>query len=215
MKITKLGHCALLVEEGKARLLTDPGMFTSEKHISLTGLTAVLYTHDHADHFHLQSLRIVLKNNPKCRVICNSSVASILEKESIPHEIIDDGKSIDVNGVAIDGHGMHHATIHESQPAIQNTGLMIGGRLWYPGDALDVDPGVKPDIMALPIAGPWMKLSEALDYAIKLQPKSTFPVHDMILSELGNGGHQRIATSVLETHGVRLFAIELDREYEF
>lgn len=205
----------MLIEERGVRLLTDPGAFTAEKNVALTGIDAVLFTHEHADHFHLESLRTILKNNPKARIICNPSVADLLVKESISHEVVGDDHTTDVNGVQINGHGTKHAEIHSSLPAMQNTGYFIAGRLWYPGDALDVDPGVKIDIMALPVAGPWMKLSEALEYAIKLQPKSTFPVHDMLLSDLGQGVHQRIVASVLETRGVRFFPIELDKEYEF
>ena len=69
--------------------------------------------------------------------------------------------------------------------------------------------------MALPLAGPWMKLSEAIDYALKIQPGSVFPVHDMILNDLGHSVHERIAASVLEPKGVRFFPIELDKENEF
>ena len=215
MKITKLGHCCLALEERGVRLLTDPGAFTADKHSALTGLDAILFTHEHADHYHLQSLRAILKGNPLAKVICNPGVAALLVKEGIAHEVVGDGDTFDIKGVNIAGHGATHAVIHSSLPSVQNTGFFIAGRLWYPGDELTVDPGTKPDIMALPLAGPWMKLSEALDYALKLQPKSAFPVHDMVLSDLGNATHQRVAASVLEPRGIRFFAIELDKEYEF
>jgi L-ascorbate metabolism protein UlaG (beta-lactamase superfamily) len=215
MKITKYGHCCMRVEDGKATLLIDPGSFTAEKQSTLTGVSAVLYTHEHADHFHLQSLQSILRNNTKCRVICNPGVAALLDKEGVQHEVVGDGQSTEVNGATVIGHGTLHAEVHSSLPAVQNTGFVVAGRLWYPGDALSADPGIKPDIMALPLCGPWMKLSEALDYAIKLAPGSVFPVHDMILNDLGNGIHQRIASTVLESRGVRFFAMELDTEYEF
>jgi hypothetical protein len=69
--------------------------------------------------------------------------------------------------------------------------------------------------MALPVAGPWMKISEALDYALKLQPTSTFPVHDMILDSALTGFLPQLVASILEPRGVRFYAIELDKEYEF
>jgi hypothetical protein len=37
----------------------------------------------------------------------------------------------------------------------------------------------------MPIAGPWMKISEALDWVEQLQPKVAFPVHDAILHNPG------------------------------
>ena len=215
MVITKLGHCCMLIEEKGVRLLTDPGSFTAEKHSSITGLDAILYTHEHADHYHLQSLQSLLKNNPKAKVFCNPSVATLLAKEGIPHEVVQDGNDTEVNGVTISGHGMTHAVIHSSFPPMQNTGFMIGGRLWYPGDDLNSDPGVQPDIMALPVSGPWMKLSEALDYAIKLKPKAAFPVHDMILNPALTGFVPQMVGSILEPRGTRFYAVEIDKEYEF
>jgi L-ascorbate metabolism protein UlaG (beta-lactamase superfamily) len=215
MKITKLGHCCMLIEEGGVRLLTDPGTFTEGKISQVTGLSAILFTHEHADHYHLQSLRTLLKNNPQAKVICNPGVASLLQKENIEHETLADGNTTDIKGVAIEGHGTTHAVIHSSMPVVQNTGFLIAGRLWYPGDELTVDPGKRPDILALPLAGPWMKLSEALDYALKIQAQSAFPVHDMILSDLGHSVHERVAAAVLEPRGVRFFPIGLDKEYEF
>jgi L-ascorbate metabolism protein UlaG (beta-lactamase superfamily) len=215
MKITKLGHCCLLVEENGVRLLTDPGSFTAGKHSVITGLDAVLFTHEHADHFHLQSLHTILQVNPKARVLCNPSVGALLSKEDIRHEVVGDGQSADVKDVTVEGHGATHAVVHSSLPAMENTGFFIARRLWYPGDALSVDPGTAPDILALPTAGPWMKLSEALDYALRLKARSAFPVHDMIQSDLGRGIHARIAASILEPRGVRFFDIELEKEYEF
>jgi len=205
----------MLIEEKGVRLLTDPGSFTADKNVSVTGLDAILYTHEHGDHYHLQSLQILLKNNPKAKVLANPSVAALLAKEGIAHDVLQDGDDTEIKGISVSGHGSAHAVIHSSLPPVQNTGFLIGERLWYPGDELTADPGVQPDIMALPVAGPWMKISEAIDYAIKLKPKSTFPVHDMLLNDFGNGVHQRLATSILESHGVRFFAVELDKEYEF
>jgi L-ascorbate metabolism protein UlaG (beta-lactamase superfamily) len=215
MKITKLGHCCMLIEEKGVKFLTDPGSFTADKHASLTGLDAILYTHEHGDHYHLESLQSLLKLNPKAVVLCNPGVAALLSKENIPHEIIDDGKSSAVKGVEIDGHGTTHAVIHSSLPSVPNTGFLIGGRLWYPGDELIVDPGIKPDILALPLAGPWLKFGEAIDYALKIKPKMAFQVHDMILNPVFAGFVPRMATTILEPRGIRFYPVELDKEYEF
>ena len=85
---------------------------------------------------------------------------------------------------------------------------------WYPGDALTEFPQ-NSAVLALPIAGPWMKLSEALDYAIKLKPTGCFPVHDMVLSDAGAQIHRRIAKNILEPQGIQFYETELDKEYEF
>ena len=45
MRLTKFGHSCLLVEEGGARVLLDPGSF-SEGFETLEGLTAVCVQHE-------------------------------------------------------------------------------------------------------------------------------------------------------------------------
>lgn len=205
----------MLIEEKGVRLLTDPGVFTADKHASLTGLDAILYTHEHADHYHLQSLQALLKINPKAVVLCNPGVGTLLSKEGIVHEVIGDGNATEVKGVPVDGHGSAHAIIHASLPSVQNTGFLIGERLWYPGDQLTVDPGIKPEILALPVAGPWMKFAEAIDYALKLQPNMAFPVHDMILNPMLTGFLPQMASTILEPRRTRFVPVELDKEYEF
>ena len=79
--------------------------------------------------------------------------------------------------VVVVGIGENHAEMHSSIPLSANTGFFIDGRFWYPGDAY-TDPKREVEILALPVAGPWMKISEAIDYALMLKPKVAFPVHD-------------------------------------
>jgi len=213
MKITKLGHCCLLIEEGGVRLLTDPGTFTREKHELVTGLDAILITHEHQDHFHTASLGTLLAKNPGARVICNTGVGRILGQENLRHDVLEEGELTDVKGVVIEAYGSVHAPVHPMLPAMENTGFLVAKRLWYPGDAFTKVP-IKPDILALPIAGPWMKVSEAIDYALSLSPSLCFPVHDMLLNDQGRGIHERVVSSLLEPRGTRFIPLELDKEYE-
>ena len=62
MKITKLGHCCLIVKEGNITILTDPGSYTTDQN-TVKGIDIVLITHEHGDHFHVESLKAILKNN--------------------------------------------------------------------------------------------------------------------------------------------------------
>ena len=50
MKITKIGHCCLVLEEESIKILTDPGSFTIEGQEQITDLDVVLITHEHQDH---------------------------------------------------------------------------------------------------------------------------------------------------------------------
>ena len=204
----------MLIEENGARLLTDPGALTSEKHTSLTNLDAILFTHEHWDHYHLVSLRILLKSNPKARVVCNASVASLLEQAGIPHEVVGDKESMEVKKVLIEGFGTAHAALHSSLPGMFNTGFFINNHFWYPGDSF-THPGKSPDVLALPVAGPWVKLAEAIDYALTLKPKKCFPVHDGVVIQTLSTTLQKIPAVVLEPQGIQFYPIELNKEYEF
>lgn len=177
MKITKLGHCCLLVEIKDKRILTDPGSYTVEGHSKLENLDYILFTHEHQDHYHLDSLKVILEKNPQAVVYTNSSVSELLKKEGIKHTKVSHGESASLGEVNVIGIGEKHAQMHSSIPLSSNMGFFIDGRLWYPGDAF-TDPKRPVEILALPVSGPWMKIGEAIDYALELKPKVAFPVHD-------------------------------------
>ncbi len=213
MTITKLGHCCLLIEVRGVRIMTDPGVFTKDLHERERGLDAVLITHEHADHLHVASLRALRAANPAARIICNTGVGRLLAAEGIPHEVLADGATTDVKGVPIAAAGTVHATVHASLPLVDNTGFFIAESFWYPGDAFTRIEAA-PAILALPIAGPWMKLSEAIDFAIAQKPELCIPVHDHVLSEDGRAVHERVTGSILEARGIRFLPLEIGKEYE-
>src|SRR3989344_1783026 len=108
MKITKFGHCCLLIEIDGVRILTDPAMF-SKGHESVRNIDIVLITHEHPDHFHLDALKIILKNNPQAKVITNSSVAKLTE--DIKVSVVGNGQSIAEQGILIEGIGTKHGAV--------------------------------------------------------------------------------------------------------
>ncbi len=211
MKITKFGHCCLLIEVDGVRILTDPGTFSTQQN-EIKNIDLVLITHEHADHFHIDSLSAILKNNPQAEVITNNSVGVLLAKNDITFMTIEEGQSANVKGILIEGFGNDHALMHSSIEPIQNTGYLIANKLFYPGDSF-TDPGKKVEILALPVAGPWMKLSEAIDYALEIEPKACFPVHEGILKQPGTT--HSIPPSILESKGIQFIILEIDEEHEF
>jgi len=180
MKITKIGHCCMVVETKGIVILTDPGVFTTDQN-KLTGVDLLLITHEHADHFHIQSVVEILGQNPQVKIITNNAVGKLLAVENIPFELVDDGKSYTYKDVVISGHGHKHAEIYKELGQVENTSFMIDGRLFFPGDAY-YNPNKSVEILALPVAGPWAKISDAITYALHVKPKVAFPVHDAVLS---------------------------------
>lgn len=211
MKITKLGHCCLLIEEKGLRILTDPGNFSTLQN-DVTKIDVIVITHEHADHYHIDSLRIVLKNNPQATIITNKAVGLLLDKEGIPFQLIEDGQHITIQDVLIEGYGEKHASIYPIViPDVQNTGYFFAGRLFYPGDAY-YNPKKMVEILALPVGGPWVKISEAVDYAKEIKPKMCFPVHDGMLK--APGGAHFVPNKVLTPEGIVFKVLEVGIEYE-
>jgi len=204
MKITKFGHCCLLVETGGKRILIDPGMYSHGQNF-VKGVSAVLVTHEHLDHLHLESLRVVIENNPGVRVFTTAGVGKLLDAEQVVHEVLSHRLSAKIGSVDIEGFGKKHAEIYRTVPPVDNTGFLIGGKFFYPGDAF-TDPGVPVEILAMPFSAPWLKISEAIDYVKQLKPKTCFPVHDGLLKSLGP---VRILTEkLLKEAGIRFQVIE-------
>ncbi len=200
----------MLVEEKGVRIIFDPGKYSTQqsevKHIDVA-----LITHEHSDHLDIDSLKQLISNNPDVIIYTNHSVGVLLGKKGISFSILEDGQNIFIEDVSIEGIGSDHACMHQSIMSVENTGYLIAGRLFYPGDAF-THPQRKIEILALPVAGPWMKLSEAIDYAIAVNPSFCFPVHEGILKVPGST--HLIPPKVLEGHGITFSVFEIDKEYE-
>ncbi len=184
MKITKYGHCCLLIESQGLRLLTDPGAYSIiPEHIQ--GIDAVLITHEHADHLHMDALKSVLAASPASEVITNSGVGKLLRGESINFRIVEEADEYLLQGkVRIRGFGREHAEIYRTVPPVYNTGYLIDKIFFYPGDAF-TQPHQQIQCLALPVAGPWLTIAQAIDYARAVNPKRCFPVHDGNLKTAG------------------------------
>ncbi|HEV7449278.1 MAG TPA: MBL fold metallo-hydrolase [Candidatus Paceibacterota bacterium] len=221
MKITKLGHCALILEVesptgGTLRILTDPGSFTIEQNVQ-TEIDIILITHEHGDHFHIDSLRELLVKNPKAAVITNQAVAAIIQKEGIGAvvSIVGDGQAMDANGVRIEGFGRLHAEIYKEVGRVENTGYMVANKFYFPGDAFH-NPGKPVDILALPAGGPWMKASESIDFCLEVKPRVAFPVHDgMIRPELRAFLSYGMSKGFLEAAGIQFVPLPAGESQDF
>lgn len=211
MKIKKYGHCALLIEENGIRILTDPGNYSLSQTEALN-LNAVFITHEHSDHLHLDSLKTLIQKNPGVRVISNSGTGKILAREGISFELMEDGAEGDISGLKVSAMGNKHAEIYGDFGQVQNTGFFFGERFFYPGDALYV-PSLKPEILAMPVAGSWLKISEAMKYVLEIGPKTVLPVHDGILKNIGLA--HKVPSECLPAAGINFVALGDGTEADF
>jgi len=202
MKLTKHGHACVALEYAGARVVIDPGGWTEPE--SVDGATAVLITHEHADHWDAELLR---RTDAPINTI--AAVAAVLPDDLRERTtVVSPGERLDV-GISVEVVGEKHAIIHDELPHFDNSGYLLeveGTRIFHPGDALTV-PSAPVDVLLLPVSAPWLKSSECIDYARTVAAPRNVAIHDRIYSPEGLGivdGHLNRFLGERELDYVRL-----------
>ncbi len=198
MEVTKLEHaCQVLTRDG-ARLVLDPGNLT--RPVDTTGVVGVIVTHAHPDHVTPEQVQRILAANPGAVVIGPAGVADALADDGIRVDVVTDGDARTVGPFDLTFHGSRHNVIHSSIPVIDNTGVLVDGRLFHPGDAYTV-PVVPVEVLATPIGAPWLQIGELMDWVAAIAPSRAYPIHEATLSEVGLGMHVGRLREVVEPAG--------------
>ncbi|MBM7806653.1 L-ascorbate metabolism protein UlaG (beta-lactamase superfamily) [Geodermatophilus bullaregiensis] len=184
MELTKHGHACVVVSDGDRRLVLDPGGFTDPA--VLEGASAVLVTHEHADHVVPDRLRAALEADPALEVWTNPSVAAQFEGLGSRVHAVGDGDAVTAAGFEVQVHGEWHAVIHPDLPRVRNVGFLVEGQVFHPGDAFTV-PGTPVATLLLPLHAPWSKVAELIDYVRAVDADQAYAVHDGLLNDVGLG----------------------------
>jgi L-ascorbate metabolism protein UlaG (beta-lactamase superfamily) len=72
-----------------------------------------------------------------------------------------------------------------------DTGFLVDGRLFHPGDAF-TDPGVPVELLLLQLIGFYTKTSLSADYVKQLRPSRVAPIHDATLTAVGQQGEDAV-----------------------
>ncbi len=182
MKLQKYEHACFTVEKDGQLLVVDPGTFTTD-FIAPSNVIGVMITHQHADHFDRELIEGIIDKNPEAIIIGDASVTSTIE--AFRTQTVAAGDTITISPFSLEFFGGDHATIRAGFPVPPNLGVLIDDLLYYPGDSFAIPKGRSVDTLALPVAAPWLKISEVLEFLSAVRPRVAFPTHDAILSALG------------------------------
>ena len=185
MRITKFGHACVRVEHAGTTVVLDPGVFTDVG--ALDGADAVLITHEHPDHYlpdHLRATDAAIFTIDAVAARIREDAPDVFERVTV----VSPDESFDV-GVPVRAVGELHAVIHPEFPRFFNSGyvLTLGDtKVYHPGDALTA-PGEDVDVLFVPVSAPWMRASEAIEFARGVRAPRNLAIHDRVYSEAGLG----------------------------
>lgn len=189
MRLTKLGHACVRIAHDGGTVVIDPGMFTDAE--AVDGADVVLLTHEHPDHYDVDHLR-----RTDAPVLTIAAVAERIRADAPDVaervRVVAPGESFDAAGIPVTAVGELHAVIHPEMPRFDNSGytLTVGDVVvHHPGDALVVPPSAI-DVLLVPSSAPWLKASEAVDYARQVGARRNIAIHDRIYTE---AAHQMLA----------------------
>ena len=223
MTIRKYLHSCLLVEENGRKLLIDPGAYSFiEKRLrpeDIGAVDVIAITHPHLDHYFPDALKTLARG---ATIIADKEICAPLAKEGLACEPLRARKSKTIAGFKIKALTAPHGPIPADIP--HNQAYLINGKFLHPGDSFSV-AGVHPhtklgvgvkkcDTLALPVAGPWVKLVDALAFAKKLKPKHVIPIHDAIIKDFMLERIYAMCKATLEKDGISFHPLALGETLE-
>jgi L-ascorbate metabolism protein UlaG (beta-lactamase superfamily) len=182
MRLTKLEHACVRLEKDGAVLVIDPAAWSLPR--ALDGASAILVTHEHFDHMDAAGLRAALDGDPALELWTNSGVATQFPGYGGRVHVVDHGDAFRAVGFDVHAYGHLHAVLHRDIPVIENTGFLIDGDVFHPGDSFTV-PEDPVQTLLLPASGPWLKTGEMIDYAREVAPARGYVIHEALFGDTG------------------------------
>jgi L-ascorbate metabolism protein UlaG (beta-lactamase superfamily) len=197
MKVTKLEHATLVLEQNGETLILDPGFYTRPMD-GYQNVVGVVITHNHDDHVHEDQIDRIIKDNPNAVILGTEEVAKRLGERNA--KAVRHGDFHQLGSFTAEFFGDMHIEIHRSIPLIQNCGVMINDTLYYPGDSY-TKPDRRVKLLGCPASAPWLKIGDVMDFIAEVKPESVFPTHNIHLSDQGNQLNNSRIKQVTEENG--------------
>lgn len=210
MKFTKLEHSGCVIEKDGTKIVCDPVEFETSLP-ELDNVVAIVVTHKHGDHLQPEKLSAILDRNPEASIFTTADATV-----EIPNsEVVKSGDIVNVGGFELRFFGENHAEIVPGKIPCQNVGVVIDGKVMNPGDSFDFPDDIRnPEILLVPSAAPWCKVSEGMAYIQAVKPKLAVPVYNAVLSELGNGFNNNWLRMACEEVGAELAPLGIGESVE-
>jgi L-ascorbate metabolism protein UlaG (beta-lactamase superfamily) len=206
-RLTYVGHATVLLEQGGARMLTDPLVRSGIAHVrrrvpvpdleELRELDAILISHAHADHLDIASLKRLEHRGP---VVAPRGCAGMLVRAGLPEVIeMDAGERSTIAGIEIEAvRADHDGRRHPLSKYMSALGFILHGpaRVYFAGDT-DLFDGMsefagRVDVALLPIWGWGPRLPDghlnpesAARATALIRPDVVVPIHWGTLRSVG------------------------------
>jgi L-ascorbate metabolism protein UlaG (beta-lactamase superfamily) len=194
VRVVKYTHACVRLESADSVVVIDPGTFSERA--ALDGVDAVLITHEHHDHIDVEKVADALDGRPGVRVYAHPAVRQRLAEMSQAAGLtgladvvtgVDAGDEFEAATLRVRAYGGLHAEIHPDLPRVPNLGFLVENSLYHPGDSFTVPGDAEVETLFVPISGPWLKLSDSVDFVRAVAPRRAYALHDCLLSDAGVG----------------------------
>lgn len=216
MKITKLVHSCLIIDNGSKKILVDPGGYSwNSGRVSedmLTDIDAVVITHAHGDHCDETFAKVVAKQSQNAKWYGPEQVVNKLKVWGISAANISNDEDIKFIESA-------HADLSPwfpEQP--EHTSYVLFGGVFISGDCQTITDIHGASILAGAVnGGPWggvVGFTKMVD-AMAVRPKRVIPIHDWHWNEDARKGIYNQLAVVMESMGVTFVPLEIGVEKDF
>jgi len=161
-------------------------------------LDAVLYTHEHSDHFDAEMAQAFVEQGV-APVYANASTAKYIRASKIA---VEDGKEYKIGKMTVKAVDLPHCVMVDGSEGPQNTGYLVNNKIFHPGDGKELK-SLKVEVLAMPLAGPDISPHDAFMFAKQVNAKAVVPIHYDYL-----GGNPGFFASTAQKASIKTHALE-------